>query len=206
MRKGASEGFVGGERLVSSSAPFSDPKPGAVVALATIEPSRATEKNKETPGRTRYRANGIQEGAIGILSQRPEKQLGEGPDNLWRLRDGRFLVIECKNGSVSTTGISKAELGQVAQALSWFQVRYGNEPRVPIIIHPLDEVGPKATAPDGLGIISSQKLALLRKAFVDFVKAIAAESVLTNEVKIREALHTYKLAENLFLQTFTAGP
>jgi hypothetical protein len=143
--------------------------------------------------------------AIGIVSQRPEKQFGEGPDNLWRLRDGRFLVIECKNGSVSTTGISKVELGQLEQALTWFANRYGNETAVPIIVHPLDYIGPKAAAPEGLRIIDAKKLASLRKAFVSFIKAIAVDGVLANEVKIKEALHTHKLSESLFVQTFSTS-
>ncbi len=143
--------------------------------------------------------------AIGIVSQRPEKQFEEGPDNLWRLKDGRFLVIECKNGSTSTTGISKVELGQLEQALTWFGNRYGNETAVPVIIHPLDYVGPKATALKDLRIIDAKKLKLLRKAFVNFVKAIAVEGVLADEVKVKEALHAHKVSESLLVQTFSIG-
>jgi hypothetical protein len=141
--------------------------------------------------------------AIGIVSQRPEKQFGEGPDNLWRLKDGRFLVIECKNGSSSTTGISKVELGQLEQALTWFANRYGSETVAPVIIHPLDYIGPKATPPKGLRVIDAKRLELLRKAFVSFVKAIAVEGVLADEVKIKEALHAHKLSESLMVQTYT---
>jgi hypothetical protein len=142
--------------------------------------------------------------AIGILSQRPERELGEGPDNLWRLRDGHFLIVECKNGSVSTNGISKTEL---EQAMTWFHNRYGEtEAGLPVIIHPLDYVGPQASAPEGLRIIDSKKLTLLSKTFVNFVKAIAAEAALANETKIKEALHTHKLAENLFLSTYSVSP
>ncbi len=144
--------------------------------------------------------------AIGITSQRPEKQLGEGPDNLWRMRDGRFLVIECKNGSTSTHGISKAELGQLEQADTWFQERYGNtEEHIPVIIHPLEYLGPHATAPKGLRVISTNRLELMRQALVSFVKAISVESVLTNEMRIKEALETHKLTESLFLGTFSVG-
>jgi hypothetical protein len=144
--------------------------------------------------------------AIGILSQRPEKQLGEGPDNLWRLRDGRFLVIECKNGSVSTNGISKSELGQLDQAIGWFKTRYGNEPSVPVIIHPLNYIGPQATAPEGLRIIDKKKLDALRKAFVGFVKAISSEAVLADETKIREILQAHKLGEKLLVDSFSVVP
>jgi hypothetical protein len=142
--------------------------------------------------------------AIGILSQRPEKELGEGPDNLWRFKSGPFLVIECKNGSLSEQGISKAELGQLEQAKTWFHNRYGAaESGVPVIVHPLSQIGPRATAPNGLRVINSAKLAGLCKAFVNFVRAIAVEGVLANETKIKEALHAHRLAENLFLQAYS---
>ncbi|WP_349644248.1 DEAD/DEAH box helicase family protein [Rhodopseudomonas sp. BR0M22] len=144
--------------------------------------------------------------AIGITSQRPEKQLGEGPDNLWRFRDGRFLVVECKNGSTSTNGISKTELGQLEQADTWFNERYGNEERIPVIIHPLNYLGPQASAPKGLRVISKSKLEALRHALVSFVKAISIDSVLSNEMRIKEALETHKLSESLFLGAFSVGP
>ena len=35
---------------------------------------------------------------LGIRGQRPEREYKEGPDNLWALPNGTFLVIECKNG------------------------------------------------------------------------------------------------------------
>jgi hypothetical protein len=77
---------------------------------------------------------------------------------------------------------------------------------LPVIIHPLDYVGPQASAPEGLCIINGDKLALLRKRFVNFVNAIAAEAALENETKIKEALHTHKLAESLFLSTYSVSP
>jgi len=101
-------------------------------------------------------------------------------------------VIECKNGSTTTTGISKADLGQLEQALTWFANRYGSETAVPVIIHPLDYVSPKATLPKGLRVVDAKKLELLRKTFVNIVKAIAVDGVLADEVKIKEALHAHK--------------
>jgi hypothetical protein len=73
----------------------------------------------------------------------------------------------------------------------------------PVIIHPLDYIGPKATPPKGLRVIDAKRLELLRKAFVSFVKAIAVEGVLADEVKIKEALHAHKLSESLMVQTYT---
>lgn len=138
--------------------------------------------------------------AMGILSQRPEKELGEGPDNLWRLRDGSFLIIECKNGSTSQSGISKTELGQLEQATTWFQNRYGaSEAYIPVIIHPQNRLAPHASAPNKLHVISSVQLDVLRKNFVDFVKSISTDSALSDEKKIKESLQAHKLAESILL-------
>src|SRR5207245_9196253 len=51
--------------------------------------------------------------AIGLSTQRPERISGIGPDNLWRLKDKTFWIIECKNEvSPDRKDISKSEAGQ----------------------------------------------------------------------------------------------
>jgi hypothetical protein len=72
---------------------------------------------------------------IGIRGQRPDKEYKEGPDNLWALPNGAFLVIECKNGGTSESGISKKDAGQLGQSVAWFGGRYPASTSVPIIVH-----------------------------------------------------------------------
>lgn len=145
--------------------------------------------------------------AIGIHSQRPEREFGEGPDNLWLLRDGRYLVIECKNGSTTQGGISKDDLGQLDQAMTWFRKRYGADmPVVPVIIHPLIKVGAQATAPAGLRIVDEGRLGLLRTAFVDFVKMIAGDAALGDTTKVRGALQSQRFTDATFLERYTVSP
>lgn len=38
---------------------------------------------------------------LGFNSQRPERELSAGPDNLWALETGTFRVIEAKSGATS---------------------------------------------------------------------------------------------------------
>ena len=57
---------------------------------------------------------------IGIERQMPERSYGEGPDNLWALPNGSFLVIECKSGATSDSGVSKRDAGQLGQSIEWF--------------------------------------------------------------------------------------
>ena len=58
---------------------------------------------------------------IGFQSQRPDKETGRGPDVLWCMTDGRYLVIEAKNQvKLQRQKIYKSEAGQLGQHVTWF--------------------------------------------------------------------------------------
>ncbi|WP_242121249.1 DEAD/DEAH box helicase family protein [Sphingomonas lacusdianchii] len=143
--------------------------------------------------------------AIGVLSQRPEEDYHEGPDNLWRLPGREYLVIECKNESEAEGGIAKGDLGQLGQSMEWFQQRYGaTEPVIPVVIHPLSHVGPTATAIPGCRVIDGHRLRLLRQSFLDFVKA-TSEEVISDPAALHEQLATHGLTGERFVETFTTA-
>ena len=63
--------------------------------------------------------------ALGFAANRPEKELREGPDNLWALRDDLYWIIECKNKvEPGRKEINKGETGQMNNACAWFAKRY----------------------------------------------------------------------------------
>ncbi|WP_372716159.1 DEAD/DEAH box helicase family protein [Novipirellula sp.] len=63
--------------------------------------------------------------ALGFENQRPEKEWGEGPDNLWCFRDGEFLLIECKNEAhIDRSEIAKRESEQMNRSTAWFKKYY----------------------------------------------------------------------------------
>lgn len=145
--------------------------------------------------------------AIGMHSQQPEREFGEGPDNLWLLKDGRYLVIECKNGSTTQGGISKDDLGQLDQAMTWFRKRYGADmPAVPVIIHPLTSIGAQATAPAGLRVIDNARLSLLRVGIVELVKTIAADAALADVAKVRGALQSQRFTDSTLIERYSTTP
>lgn len=77
--------------------------------------------------------------ALGFRTQRPEKALGRGPDNLWQLDAKRYWIIECKNMvSAKRTGISKSETGQLSNDIGWFKENYADCEGIPVIIHPAE--------------------------------------------------------------------
>lgn len=142
--------------------------------------------------------------SLGLMSQRPEQEFDEGPDNLWKLPNGSFLVIECKNESESKEGIAKGDLGQLGQSIEWFEGKYGsNEAFTPVIIHPRSNIGPQASAIDGCRVIDGHRLRLLKSAFVAFVTSIAEEEVLADVDRVQEKLVEHSLTGEQILAAYT---
>jgi Helicase C-terminal domain/DEAD/DEAH box helicase len=142
---------------------------------------------------------------IGIKSQRPEKLFGEGPDNLWALPAGSFLVIECKSNAASEKGISKTDLGQLDQAMSWFDAKYPAATAVPVIVHPLRMLGDGATAVSGMRVMTEEELKKLRKAVEAFGKALSDPDTLNNVKKVNELVNAQGFGAE-FLARYTKAP
>ncbi len=100
---------------------------------------------------------------LGLKAQRPEKEYKEGPDNLWALPGGEFVVIECKNGVTAGSGISKKDAGQLGQSIEWFKKRYPSSVGTPLMIHPEKNMGPAASHVSGMRVIDVKGLEKLRK-------------------------------------------
>jgi DEAD/DEAH box helicase/Helicase C-terminal domain len=142
---------------------------------------------------------------IGIKGQRPGKLLGDGPDNLWALPDGSFLVIECKNNAISENGISKTDAGQLDQAMTWFGAKYPAATGIPVIIHPHRNLGDGATAVAAMRVMTEQELKKLRKALEAFTKAVSDPDTLNNVKKVNELLNAHGLGAE-FLARYTRAP
>lgn len=76
--------------------------------------------------------------ALGFACERPDKEWKEGPDNLWRLRDDRCLLIECKTEvAQDRKEIAKYDAEQMNQSFAWFKKTYpGVEAECVIVIPP----------------------------------------------------------------------
>ena len=75
--------------------------------------------------------------AIGFVSQRPDKEIKKGPDNLWCGVENQYILLECKNEVDETrTEISKHEAGQMNSHSAWFESIYGDAKCKRIIIIP----------------------------------------------------------------------
>jgi replicative superfamily II helicase len=142
---------------------------------------------------------------IGIKSQRPEKLFGEGPDNLWAMPAGAFVVIECKSNATSAKGISKTDLGQLDQAMTWFNAKYPAAAATPVIVHPLRTLGDGATAVSGMRVMTEEELNKLCKELEAFAKALSDPDTLNNLKKVNELINAQGLGAE-FLARYTNSP
>ena len=112
---------------------------------------------------------------LGLGSQRPERELGQGPDNLWVIEPGRFWVIEAKSGAISEF-ISKRDAGQLGEAMQWFGRKYpADQAATPVMIHKEKKLHGLATGPVGMRVINARGLGELKAD----VRALA-EGLATN--------------------------
>lgn len=144
---------------------------------------------------------------LGFASTRPDKETnGEGPDNLWAIGNDHYLVIECKSGAKSPT-ISKEYCNQLGGSMRWFSEEYGETRKVtPIMIHPSNMVGKKATAVDNMHIITDKNLDLLKKRINDFAISVSQDCNWLDENRIDELLGQYKLRNTDIVTNYTCLP
>jgi hypothetical protein len=130
---------------------------------------------------------------LGFGSQRPEQEFKKGPDNLWKIGELHFLVIECKSEATSAT-INKGYCNQLNGSCTWFETKYDAScTYVPIMVHPSTIFEYASSPHQDVRIITREKLVAFRNAVRDFITSIAANNEMGNEAAIREKLIAYKL-------------
>lgn len=112
---------------------------------------------------------------LGLGSQRPERQLGQGPDNLWALEPGRYWVVEAKTGATSSF-VAKKDVAQLGQSMLWFGNKYApDQSALPVMIHPERKLWKDATAPHGMRVIDHQVLGELVASVRHLASGLAAD-------------------------------
>ena len=142
---------------------------------------------------------------LGISGQRPEKDYQEGPDNLWALPNGSFLVIECKSGVTSGSGISKKDAGQLGQSIAWFGGRYPASLSVPVMVHPERTLGQGASLVAGMRVIDPTGLEKVRKNLRLFAKQLTDPDVAANASQVAKRLAEFELNADAFVNAFSAS-
>jgi len=139
---------------------------------------------------------------LGFAGQRPEVEIGRGPDNLWALTDGSFLVIEDKSGAAEHP-VYKDDAKQLSNAMDWFRGQYPNANGTPVLVHPWKTFDVKAAIPSGCRVITTEKLFQLRSAMEQVGTALSESDAYRNPTRVSQLLAYHGLTAQHFVERFT---
>lgn len=146
--------------------------------------------------------------ALGFKSQRPDKEWNEGPDNLWKIKDNQYLLVECKSKTlVSRKEIYKEETGQMNNACAWFTKNYGDVPVKRIMIIPTKKIAHAAGFNLDVQIMREKNLKKLvenvNKYFMEY-KNLDLKDV--SPKRVQELLSIHRLTAEDILSLYSESP
>lgn len=142
---------------------------------------------------------------VGFAAERPELEVGSGPDVLWLVGVGRVACIEAKTGATADR-IFKKDVNQLAGSVNWCLDRYGAQTEViPVIVHPHRDVEQTGTAPPGMRVVTKQRLDNLKNAIRKFGRTLAKSDEPTAEA-VQHALTECGLMADDFFERFGHAP
>ncbi|MEE6296635.1 helicase C-terminal domain-containing protein [Georgenia wangjunii] len=139
---------------------------------------------------------------LGFAGQRPEIEIGRGPDNLWALNDNSFLIIEAKSGSEEHP-VYKDDAKQLSNAMDWFREQYPMASGTPVLVHPWSTFDSKAAAPQRCRVLTTEKLFLLRDAIDQLATALADQDSFRDPVRVSQLLAHHGLTAQHLIARYT---
>ncbi len=131
---------------------------------------------------------------LGFGSQRPEQEVGRGPDNLWALGNLDYMVIECKSGATEAPRISKKDTNQLNGSIVWFRGEYDASCSVtPIMVHPQTKFENAASPDQAIRIVNDKGLERLKSAVRAFATALATSGSFHDPKEVERQLFHHKL-------------
>lgn len=111
---------------------------------------------------------------LGYISQRPDKEIRKGPDNLWCGSNDHYLLFECKSEVSGTRQeITKHEAGQMNNHCAWFEDQYGPNANVDrFMIISTKTLSYEGDFTHKVKIIRPNKLKILKDQIKGFIKEL----------------------------------
>jgi hypothetical protein len=115
---------------------------------------------------------------LGFASERPEEELGKGPDGLWAMPENHYLLAEIKNEvDLDRDEIHQDEAEQLSNSANWFINEYGEStPVVLLMVHPTNRLSDSAYPPTNTVVMTPKKLEDLHGRLRAFASALSAKA------------------------------
>lgn len=145
---------------------------------------------------------------LGFACERPDKEWKAGPDNLWALRDGEYLLVECKSEVLVTRAeIAKHETGQLNNASAWFARNYPGAAVTRVLVIPARQLGEAAGFTDETLLLRERNLKSLTRnvrGFFGAFKSLDLRDI--SEAKVQELLEQHHLRATDFQDFYYEKP
>lgn len=142
---------------------------------------------------------------LGFLSERPDKEIKKGPDNLWCGVGNQYFIFECKSEvNLERKEVNKHEVGQMNSHCAWFESQYNDSPVKRILIIPTKQVSYHADFTHDVEIIKGWNLKKLRTNVKGFFKEFNKYKLdsITDE-KIQEFINAHDLGIECLLNKYS---
>lgn len=144
---------------------------------------------------------------LGFAGQRPERDTGAGPDDLWALPGGSFHVTEAKSEVMESHPVYKKHAEQLSNAMDWFRQQYGAQAKAtPVLIHQRAVFDKKAAIPTGCRVITTEKLAGLRDTIHNLAVGLAGSDTFRDAAGVGRLLVSLGLTPSEFIKRYAASP
>lgn len=132
---------------------------------------------------------------LGFLSERPDKEIKKGPDNLWCGVSNQYFIFECKSEvNIERQEINKHEASQMNTHCGWFENQYGDASVKRIMIIPTKNLSYHADFTHEVEIMRRGTLKTLRNNVKSFFKEFSKyELDSLTDTKIQEFIDTHEL-------------
>lgn len=141
---------------------------------------------------------------IGYIARQPEREYGKGPDDFVILGSGGYLVIECKNETITDT-INKHDCNQLNGSYNWCINHYQDEQIrcVPIMIHNSYVFDHACSPHSEIRIMTPDLMDLFKKNVHEFIVAVCQENNFKNIERINQLIKTYKMGKEQIVEEYT---
>jgi hypothetical protein len=133
----------------------------------------------------------------------PEKDLGNGPDVLWCLSDGHYLILEAKSRSTHEL-ITRDNIRQLFESEVWFKNTYGTHVSYsPVTLQSTNKKGKNVNIHDDVKVLDEDAITLLRRNLHSFAISLqSTHAKAHSEENIARLLESYKFTPALFRDTY----
>jgi replicative superfamily II helicase len=146
--------------------------------------------------------------AMGFASERPDKELKKGPDNLWNIKENNYILFECKNEvKEDRSEIVKGETGQMNTACAWFKTNYNMEATKYILIIPPKHIASAAGFSYPVEVLTKKGLTKLKANLKSYFMEYSTYDLSTiTESQVNKYLQTHKLTVDDILSEYSEKP